>query len=122
MPGGLQSGGDAAVPWDMVHGLRQRVAALPNGAQEVLGVAAVIGRVVPRRLLVAVTARDETAALAALEAACAAQLLREEGTEAYHFQHDVTREVVEADLGLARRVALHRRVAEALEREPLLLG
>jgi tetratricopeptide (TPR) repeat protein/transcriptional regulator with XRE-family HTH domain len=114
---GLQAGAGRAVPWDLAQGLRQRVAALPGGAQEVLGMAAVIGRVVSRRLLLAVATRGEDEVLAALEAACAAQLLREEGTEAYHFQHDVTREVVEADLGAARRVALHRRVAEALERD-----
>jgi diphthamide biosynthesis methyltransferase len=56
--------------------------------------------------------------LEALGAVCRAQLLEEEGAEAYHFLHDVTREVVEADLGAARRMVLHRRVAEVLERQP----
>jgi transcriptional regulator with XRE-family HTH domain/tetratricopeptide (TPR) repeat protein len=117
---GLQAGAGEALPWDLAQGLRQRVAALPVAAQELLGVAALIGRVVPRRLLAAVVARAEDEVLAALAAACAAQLLREEGAAAYQFQHDVAREVVEADLGAARRVALHRRIAEALERAPLL--
>ena len=56
--------------------------------------------------------------LAALEAVCRAPLLEEECEEAYHFLHDVTREVVETGLGAARRLVLHRRVAEALERQP----
>jgi tetratricopeptide (TPR) repeat protein/DNA-binding XRE family transcriptional regulator len=115
---GLQTGVGAAIPWDLAQGLRQRVAALPAGAQKALGVAAVIGRVVPRRLLAAVLARPEDEVLAALDVACAAQLVREEGAEAYHFLHDVIREVVEADLGAAQRAVLHRRVAEALEGEP----
>jgi tetratricopeptide (TPR) repeat protein len=43
------------------------------------------------------------------------RLLEEKGAEACQFVHDVIREVVEADLGAARRMALHRRVAAALE-------
>ena len=35
----------------------------------------------------------------------------------YRFAHDVIREVVEADLGMARRMVLHRRIAEALEQQ-----
>jgi tetratricopeptide (TPR) repeat protein/transcriptional regulator with XRE-family HTH domain len=119
---GLQAGLGAAIPWDLAMALRQRVAALPEGTQEALGVAAVIGRVVPRRLLAAVAAHQEEDVLATLQAACAAQLVRDEGGGAYHFVHDVIREVVEAELGMARRAALHRRVAEALERDPSAMG
>jgi predicted ATPase len=36
----------------------------------------------------------------------------------YQFAHDMIREVVEADLGAARRTLLHRRIAAALERMP----
>jgi tetratricopeptide (TPR) repeat protein/transcriptional regulator with XRE-family HTH domain len=112
---GLQAGVGGAIPWDLAQGLRQRVAALPAGAQEMLGVAAVVGRVVPRWLLATVLARPEDEVLAALDAACATQLLRETGIDTYEFLHDVIREVVEADLGATRRAVLHRRVAEALE-------
>jgi tetratricopeptide (TPR) repeat protein/transcriptional regulator with XRE-family HTH domain len=103
------------VPWDVAQGLRQRVAALPAAAQEVLGVAAVVGRVVAPALLTVVTAQGEEDVLAACEAACRARLLQEAGAEGYRFPHDVIREVVEADLGAARRTMLHRRVAEALD-------
>jgi tetratricopeptide (TPR) repeat protein len=103
------------MPWNVAHSIRQRVAALPTLAQEMLGVAAVIGRVAPRALLSAVVARPDLDMLTALDAAGQARLLVEEGPHAYQFAHDVVREVVEADLGAARRGMLHRLVAEALE-------
>ena len=110
---GEASAGDD-VPWDLAQALRQRVASVPEAAREVLGVAAVAGRVVPRALLMAVAARPEREVVAALEAACRARLLQEAGPDAYQFAHDVIREVVEADLGTARRTLLHREVAAAL--------
>jgi hypothetical protein len=107
-----------ALPWDLRHSIRQRVAALAVEAQEVLGVAAVIGRRVAPGLLTAVAARPREVVLAALEAAGRAQLLVEEpDAAAYQFPHDVIREVLEADVGVARRADLHRRVALALEEQ-----
>ena len=119
---GLRTGTTEAVPWDLAQSLRQRLAALPMATREGLGVAAVIGRVAPRRLLAAVLGWPAEELLAALAAACTAQLLREEGSAAYAFLHDVTREIVETDLGAARRALLHLRVAEALEHEPSSVG
>jgi len=107
--------GDDALPWDVAHGIRQRVAAVPPDAQEVIGAAAIAGRVVARALLLAMGVRPVGEMPAALMALCQARLLEEDGEEAYHFPHDVIREVVEADLGAARRIVLHRQVAEALE-------
>jgi tetratricopeptide (TPR) repeat protein/transcriptional regulator with XRE-family HTH domain len=109
--------GGEGVPWDVAQSIRHRVKALPPPAQEVLGAAAVIGRVIPPALLTAVAAHAEHETLAALAAICAAGLLVEDGTT-YRFAHDVIREVVEADVGLAPRLALHRRVAAALEDMP----
>jgi tetratricopeptide (TPR) repeat protein len=111
-----RSGGgeQGAVPWDVAQSVRQRAAALPQAAQEVLGVAAAVGRSVQPQLLVAVTDRPEDAVAAALDAACGARLLVEEA-DGYRFAHDVIREVVEGDLGVARRQLLHRRIGEALD-------
>jgi predicted ATPase len=114
----LEERREDAVPWDVAQSVRQRVAALPERARAVLGVAAVVGRVVPSTLLAGAAARPEDEVAAAFDAACRARLLEEQGEEAYQFAHDVIREVVEADLGAARRAMLHRRVAEALEQEP----
>ena len=120
---GLQNGipvGDTegGVPWNVAQGLRQRVAALPEVAREVLGVAAVVGRVVQPDLLGDVIDRPEPLVLSALDATCRARLLVEAPEEGYRFPHDVIREVVETDLGMARRATLHRQVAEAIERRP----
>jgi predicted ATPase len=91
------------------------VAVLPAGARAVLGLAAVAGRQVGGALLVAAATMPEVEVPAALALACQAQLLEDAGREGYRFAHDVIREVIEADLGTARRAVLHRRIAEVLE-------
>jgi tetratricopeptide (TPR) repeat protein/transcriptional regulator with XRE-family HTH domain len=106
------------VPWDLAQGLRQRVAALPGAAREVLSTAALIGRVVPYALLTSVVDLPEREVIASLEAASRARLIAgEEGQHAAHFAHDVIREAIEADVPVVRRVALHRRIAAVLERQ-----
>jgi tetratricopeptide (TPR) repeat protein/transcriptional regulator with XRE-family HTH domain len=107
----------AQVPWDLTQSIRQRIAALPMAARDVLGVAAVIGRMAPRLLLTMVATHPEQEVLAAVDAASRARLL-EEVEGAYRFTHDLIREVTEADLGAVRRAMLHRRIAEALEQGP----
>lgn len=105
------------VPADLTEGIRQRGAALPADAQQVLEVAAVAGRVVPRALLRAVAGSTEERLVDALDALCWARLLVEEGDRHYRFPHDVIREVTEAGLSAARRAWLHGRIARALEEE-----
>jgi tetratricopeptide (TPR) repeat protein len=78
----------------------------------------VVGRVAATRLLIAVTGAAEREVLDGLDAACAGRLLVEQGDEAYQFAHDLIREVMLADLSAARRRALHRRIAQALEQAP----
>jgi predicted ATPase/transcriptional regulator with XRE-family HTH domain len=119
--GALAAGTADDVPWDVAQSIRQRVAALPEAAQELLGVAAVAGRRVARNVLVTVAARparDEDELLGALDAVCQTGMLTEAGDDAYQFAHDLVREVVRNDLRTARRAALHRRIAEVLERGP----
>jgi tetratricopeptide (TPR) repeat protein/transcriptional regulator with XRE-family HTH domain len=114
-----QQGGD--IPWSVSETIRQRVAALPEGAAAVLQIAAVAGSEARRSLLLQVAARahlDEEQVLAGLEAACSARLLQEDGPDAYMFAHDLVREVIASDLSAARRALLHRQIAEALELEP----
>jgi tetratricopeptide (TPR) repeat protein len=81
-------------------------------------VAALAGRTVPYALLSHAAALPEGALLAALDAVVQARLLVESGEEAYQFPHDVVREVVEADVGAARRRVVHRRLAEGLLKLP----
>ena len=118
--GTLDADSAGAVPWDVAQGIQQRVAALPRASQDILNVAAVVGRSAPRSLLVTIAAGlslGEREALDALESACRTRLLIEEGDSEYAFAHDLIREVVLARQGAARRAALHRLVAETLERE-----
>jgi len=114
----LAAGVTERIPWDLAQGVSQRVALLPEAARQVLDAAAIVGRRVARGLLAATARQSEEDALAGLEAACRAGLLLEDGDEGYLFAHDVIREVVEADMGAARRAALHRRAGEALEHDP----
>lgn len=118
--GTLDAADAGVVPWDVAQAVQQRMAALPRPAQDMLNAASVVGRSAPRTLLVAVAAGSglaERDALNALEAACRTRLLIEEGERGYAFAHDLVREVIVARLGTARRAALHRQVAEAMERE-----
>jgi tetratricopeptide (TPR) repeat protein/transcriptional regulator with XRE-family HTH domain len=111
----------SAMPWSAAESIRQRVAVLPAVAQSVLAAAAVAGRQVSRTTLLAASkasGQHEADTLAGLDAACHARLLAEAPDGSYVFTHDLIRETVLADLGGARRAALHRQVAEALERQP----
>jgi len=105
------------VPWTVAKVVRQRVLALPGAVQQLLDVAAVIGRVVPHRLLVQVTGSSDEEVLHAVEAALEARLLAEDGP-CYSFTHDLIRETIEHGLSAGRRRLLHRRIGETLEREP----
>lgn len=116
---GLSAHGDGAmvaqVPWDVAQSVRQRVATLAEAVRGTLQAAAVIGRVVPPTLLVRVCAWPEAETIAALATLRAAGMLGERDGN-YHFAHDVIRDVVESDAGSAQRIALHRRIGDALER------
>jgi tetratricopeptide (TPR) repeat protein len=114
---GLPGANVDTVPWRVAVGIHQRVAALPPPAQEALQVAAVMGRALRPALLAAITSVPEEMVLGALEGARRVRLL-EETAEGYHFAHDVIREVVEEDVGLARRGLLHRKIAEYLAALP----
>jgi tetratricopeptide (TPR) repeat protein/transcriptional regulator with XRE-family HTH domain len=107
-------GGLDGVPWNVAQGVRQRVAALPEPARALLAAAAAVGRVSHPALLMAVAARPEEDVVDGLEAACQARLLFDAG-QVYWFAHDVVREVIEGDIGSARRATLHRRAAQAIE-------
>jgi tetratricopeptide (TPR) repeat protein len=120
---GLQSGQltqnrTAYVPWTLREAILQRIIALQEPAHQVLRLAAVIGRRVPRALLTSLAARTnlaEEALLESLEACERARLLVEVNVDDYQFTHDLIREVILSDLSTARRAVIHRWVAEALE-------
>ncbi|PWT73032.1 MAG: hypothetical protein C5B60_08735 [Chloroflexi bacterium] len=115
-----QPGKPAEIPWDAAESIRQRLAALPAETQELLGVAAVIGQLIPRRRLVAIMQSlgwDEHEIVRAADRACKVRLLLEHSPAIYQFAHDLIREVVISDLGSAYSTMLHIRVAESMESE-----
>jgi tetratricopeptide (TPR) repeat protein/transcriptional regulator with XRE-family HTH domain len=125
---GLQTGtlannaAENELPWDVKQTIRQRMAVLPELAQELLGIAAVIGRVIQSELLLAVASANwsQREIVGALEAVCRARLLLEteiSGEPGYRFAHDLVREVVEANLSMLRHRLLHTQVANVLEKE-----
>lgn len=106
------------IPWDVAQSIRQRLAALPIPARDLLDIAAIVGREAPARILLHMGAtlgyarRDLLDALAALGSA---HLLSEVSADRYHFPHDLIREAVIAALGAARRMTLHESLAVTLE-------
>lgn len=104
------------VPWGVAQSIRQRVATLPREARALLEGAATAGRIVSDALLIELSTWREDVTLRALEVLVHRRLLVQVGDESYRFAHDLIHETVVADLTAARRRALHRRVAMALER------
>ncbi|MGE5335048.1 MAG: ATP-binding protein, partial [Nitrososphaerota archaeon] len=119
--GTLPNDEDEALPWDVMQSIRRRIALESDVAREVLQALAVAGNKASLRLLRAVllaSDRREDDVVTALESATHARLIEETSDDAYQFANTIIREVVARDLSAARRMILHRRIAEALEQEP----
>lgn len=102
------------VPWTVAQSVRGRLTALPEMAQATIHVAALSERPIPREVLLR-TAGVGTGATEGLDVACRSRLLTVDEFGRYRVAHDLVRDVIEADLGAAQRVMLHRLIAEALE-------
>jgi predicted ATPase len=108
----------------VAESIRQRVAVLLPGAQEVLSAAAIIGRSLPGWLLQQVAGGlrlSQQELIAAVEHLHQARLLVEVDEGGYQFPHDLIREVVEDNLSWARRTHLHWQIAEAVEQGPVVV-
>jgi DNA-binding SARP family transcriptional activator len=112
----LRAGGpDASIP-PGVHALvTSRVARLGGGAVVLLQAAAVAGARFELDLAGAAAGLDGEPLLDALDAALASGLVVEEDAERYRFPHDIVRRTLVAQLSAARRRALHRALASAIE-------
>jgi tetratricopeptide (TPR) repeat protein len=108
--------GELPLPEALRASVRARIGHVPAQARTALDIAAVLGRRFDFETLAAVSREPEETLLAALEALVKRRLLREEPEDGYYdFSHDKVREVVYREIGAARRVSLHREVAQALE-------
>ena len=116
-PGTRSTGEPAMLPDALRAAVRARITHVPQEIRSTLETAAVLGRRFDFDTLLDVTREPEGQLLDALEALVKRRLLREESEGGvYDFSHDKVREVVYRDIGGARRMLLHRSVAEVLER------
>ena len=108
--------GDLPLPGALRASVRARIARVPAQARPTLDLAAVLGRRFDFDTLLAVSRQPEDRLLRALEHLVKRRMLREEAEGGYYdFSHDKVREVVYREIGGARRMLLHRAVAETLE-------
>jgi len=93
-----------------------RLAQLSDTARDTVRLAATIGRDFTLDLLIEASDRDADNLVGALDELWRRRIVREHGGDAYDLSHDKIREVAYAEMSMARRSMLHRRVAQALER------
>ncbi|MCA1569078.1 MAG: AAA family ATPase [Chloroflexi bacterium] len=105
------------VPEGLRQVVRQRVARLPEPARLTLSIAAVAGPTFSLALLEPVVG-EHGGGLDALDAALCAGLLVDAGPGEYGFAHALVRQTIYGQLSSSRRMRLHRRLGEALERLP----
>jgi DNA-binding CsgD family transcriptional regulator/tetratricopeptide (TPR) repeat protein len=115
--------GSQELPMTLRELLHGRVEALPERAQQLLGVAAVAGRRVPHRLLAAVAGLDDRRLDGALRPAVVYQLLMTRpDQDGYEFRHALLQEVVYSGLLPGERARLHAQVAAAIAAHPGWVG
>jgi DNA-binding CsgD family transcriptional regulator len=108
--------GELHIPRSVKVAVQRRLGQLGEAARELLTFAAVAGRRFDFALLQALTGHDELTLLRLIKQLIAAQLVVEEAEDSFAFRHALTRQAVEADLLARERRALHRTIAEAMER------
>src|SRR5438132_636723 len=109
--------GDVRIPRSVQDAVGQRVERVSAAARHVLTLAAVAGRRFDFVLLQQLTGHDEAYLLLLLKELIAAQLVVEESAERFAFRHALTREAIYAELLARERLALHREVGAAIERQ-----
>ncbi|GAA3444634.1 BTAD domain-containing putative transcriptional regulator [Planomonospora venezuelensis] len=107
----LQLGETPGALSDVVRG---RLTGLPPETEEVLTVAALLGRDAPTDILLRVVEAPEEKVLDVLDAAVRARLLAEGDGLSSRFVHDIVRDALREALPPLRRRRLHARIAEVL--------
>ncbi|MBO9577777.1 MAG: AAA family ATPase, partial [Microbacteriaceae bacterium] len=121
--GAVRAGDPRGLPPSLKDILLARLDGLAPVTEELLRLAAIAGRAVPERLLVAASGRDEGEVLAAIRGAVEAHLLViDDAGHGYRFRHALARDAVVDDLLPGERVRLHARFAEVLAADPELLA
>jgi DNA-binding CsgD family transcriptional regulator len=106
----------AQLPRSVQLAVQQRLDHLSAEAKDTLSLAAVAGRRFDFALLQQITGRNEAGLIRLVKELIAAQLVIEEAEDVFAFRHALTRQAVYSDLLARERRALHRLIAETLER------
>jgi tetratricopeptide (TPR) repeat protein len=108
---------ELSIPEGVREVVGRRVSRLSPDAHPVLRAAAVVGTEFEPSLVARAAGVDDDVVVSALEEAISARLVSEvAGPEPrYRFAHALVRDTLYGQLSAARRVPLHRRVAEAIE-------
>lgn len=93
-----------------------RLSRLSTEAQEIVGLAATIGRVFTTEVLVEASERGEETVVQALEELSRRMIVRELDSATYRFSHGCLCQLAYKRISAARRRLFHRRAAGALER------
>jgi predicted ATPase len=108
----------ADLSWDIPHSVRDllvaRLAQLEETERQLLQTAATIARVFDYDLLHLASGRSDEETVSSLERLVARGLLAEQSA-GYDFSHAKLSELAYAEMGLARKRLLHRRIAAALD-------
>lgn len=104
------------IPRTVQVAVQQRTRQLSEAAQRLLMLAAVAGRRFDFVVLQAITQQTESELLQQVKELIAAQLVVEESDETFAFRHALTRQAIYMTLLGRERKALHRTLAEAMER------
>lgn len=96
--------------------IRARLMSLPEEGQEILSVAAVLGREFSANVLAEVVEIPRETVLDLLHDPVAAGVIDESGIGTYRFTHVLLRETAYEDLKAGKRMRLHARVADVLEK------
>ncbi len=108
---------DIAIPDGVREALGRRLNRLSEDTNELLQVAAIIGRDFTYDTLTLLGDRDEDALLKMVEEALEARVIEETDTPGrYRFTHAQMQETLLAELSTTRRVRLHGQVGDALEK------
>src|SRR5207248_1380377 len=105
-----------SIPRSVQDAVYQRTKQLSAPARQVLRLAAVAGRRFDLTILEQVMETDESHMLMFMRELMAAQLVSEEAVDHFSFRHALTRQAVYAELLAGERRALHRTIAETIER------
>lgn len=106
------------IPRSVRDAVQQRFHQLSAQAQQLLTLAAVVGRHFDFTLLQRLTGHTETELLAQFKELMAAQFIVEESAEQFAFRHALTREAIYTTVMARERRHWHQRIAAALEQLP----